>query len=317
MKAEKKVLLSVLILPGLMAEILSTNMPVQKFLDPFVFIVIALVYGCGSLIIREARIRWKMQWSVVFLAIAYGIYEEGITTRAFFNPYWFGEGALSGNWMFFGVQWGWTILLLVLHASLSTLIPIYLVGELWPEVKDKPILGKVGIVIVLLGMATAMTIGMLTLSGGKYNIPFYPDPMLLVGSFITVAVLILLAYRFRGSRLVSKRGLLPPSAILILSFLFQFGNASFPPALANAGVMAEIGIGIQLLLVSAFALFAASQILHEKADKRHYAAYAFGSVLFWIVVSSLVGIFGRVDLIAASPVALVLLALWRRKVLKN
>ena len=100
MKTEKKVLLSILLLPGLLAEILSTNIPFHDFLNPFALLVLVLVYGCGSLIIREAKIRWKMQWSVAFLAIAYGIFEEALVTRAYFNPYWFGPGALSGNWMF-------------------------------------------------------------------------------------------------------------------------------------------------------------------------------------------------------------------------
>ena len=35
-----------------------------------------LLYGCGTLLIREAKARWKLGWSVILLAIAYSIIEE-------------------------------------------------------------------------------------------------------------------------------------------------------------------------------------------------------------------------------------------------
>ena len=199
---------------------------------------------------------------------------------------------------------------------MSTLIPIFLISELWPKIKVKPLLGKTGTVLVLLGMAAAVAWGAILPMGGKQKIPFTPDPMLLFWSFVSVGLLIVLAYRFRGSRLKTKIGLLSPAAILVLAFIFQLGIGIVPGILAGAGVPAGPGICIYVLFAIAFALFAASQLLNEKAGKRHFVAYASGSVLTWIFISLLFGLGGRYDLLISAPIALVLLYLWARKVLK-
>jgi len=34
-----------------------------------------LLYDCGTLLIREVKSRWKLGWSVIFLAIGCGIIE--------------------------------------------------------------------------------------------------------------------------------------------------------------------------------------------------------------------------------------------------
>jgi len=317
MKAETKALIAILLLPGLLAEILSTNIPFFNFLNPFVFIIIALVYGCGSLLIREARVKWKMQWSIVFLAVAYGIFEEGLVTRAFFNPYWFGEGALSANWMFFGVQWGWTILLLVFHASISTLIPIYLVENTWPKVKKKPLVGKRGIGLALLGTMIAIAIGMVSMGGADGRPEFFPNPMILVGSVAVMAVLIWLAINYRKNRLSFKGGLLSATKITLFAFILQAANMLIPNILASANAPALAGIAIHLLVVLSFAMFAATQLFNKKTKKEHVVAYVLGSVLFWIAASFVIGVFGRIDLLIASPVALLLLLLWREKTLRK
>ncbi len=317
MQTKTKVLLALLFLPGIIAEVISTNMPVYNLLNPASVFLMVLVYGCGTLLIREAKVRWKMQWSVVLLAIAYGIFEEGLVTQAFFNPYWFDPGALSGNWVFFGVQWGWTITLLAFHASISTLIPIYMIGRLWPEWKNKPLLGNLGTTLALLGAIAGIGIGMRVFAGPQVKGGFFAPLELLFGSAVIIAAFILLARRFRKARLVPKKGLLPPAAIGFMAFFLQAANIIIPNLLAAKGKMAEFGILIQLSLVFGFAFFSATQLLNKKAGKKHIVAYVFGSLLFWILISFIWGLSGRTDLLAVAPVALLLLIAWRRRVLKR
>lgn len=96
------------------------------------FFLAILLYGFGALLIREIKVRWKLQWSVIF-----------------FNPGWEDLGVLAGYGMYLGVQWPWTIMLIFFHATISTLIPIKFVDLLWPDYKDKPLIGKRGMIVSL------------------------------------------------------------------------------------------------------------------------------------------------------------------------
>ncbi|MBN2330249.1 MAG: hypothetical protein JXC85_00365 [Candidatus Aenigmarchaeota archaeon] len=316
MQTRIKVLLALLILPAPVAEILCTNIPAYNFLLPQAWIISLLVYGCGALLIREAKIRWGMQWSVAFLAVAYGIFEEGLVTQAFFNPYWFDT---PSYWMAFGVQWGMTLMLLVFHASISTLIPIYIIHELWPDFKDKPVTGNRGTALALLGTLAAICIGMNSFAGPKGQGAFFASSGLLIAGFAAIAILAILAYRLRTSRIRVGRGLLPPIAIAAIAFILQGTNFILSPMLSHFGFKVEAGVPIQLFFILIFAAFSATQLLNKSTERRHVTAYAFGSLLFWIVFGFMIGLnaaAGRIDLVAVMPVALLLLVAWMRRASK-
>ena len=124
MKTETKALITLLILATLMGELLSGSTPLLVFINPVLIFLLGLLYGCGTLLIREAKVRWKMQWSTIFLAMAYGIIEEGTVVQSFFNAGWTDLTVLSNYGLFLGVQWPWAIELTLFHATFSTLIPI-------------------------------------------------------------------------------------------------------------------------------------------------------------------------------------------------
>jgi len=86
MKPESKLLLTLLFLSPAMGELLSGSAPPQQFFNPIMLFTFILLYGCGTVLIREARARWNLQWSVLFLAVAYGIVEEGLLVKSYFNP---------------------------------------------------------------------------------------------------------------------------------------------------------------------------------------------------------------------------------------
>jgi len=317
METRTKALLALLLLPGPIAEIISSNTPVYKLLALGAWVALILIYGCGTLLIREAKVRWGLQWSVVLLAIAYGIFEEGLVTQAFFNPHWFTAG---NYWMAFGVQWGWTILLLVFHASISTLIPIYMINRLWTDSENKQLLGNRGIAIVIAGTLAGIGLGMNVFAGPSGPGGFFAAPGLLIAGSAAIGVLALLAYKLRHTRIVLGRGLLPPAAIAAVAFIFQGLNTRVPPALSHFGFGVEAGVPVQLFFVLLFALFSATQLLNRKTEGRHVVGFVFGSVFFWIVICFLNVLFGaaaRIDLVAVAPVAFVLLAAWRRRALRN
>ncbi len=325
MKKSAGIIVSLLFLSPVLGELVSGSSPPVMFFKPVNFLLLVLLYGCGTLLIREARARWKLQWSVAFLAVAYGVVEEGLATKSFFNPEWMDLQALSGYGMLFGVQWVWAIQLIVYHATVSTIIPIAIVDLLWPQYKYVPLLRKRGLILNVVGISLATMIGIIffgTEAGGKH-VPYYPNPLLLVGSFFVVGLLVWLTFRFRGSR-ISMNGipLFPVFAFGLLGFLMQGFNLISPSALAQAHMPATITIIVQLAEVTLILLFMAYQIYHQNVGERHIVALIFGSIFFWILLAP-VQEFRKFNpdptqgMLVVGIVSLILLILWRHAVLKK
>lgn len=147
-KTKIKILLFLLFIPPIIGEVLSGSTPPLELINPIILVIFTLLYGGGTLLIRELKARWKLQWGIIFLLIAYGIIEEGLIAQSFFNTEWADLGILSGYGLFFGVQWSWAIMLTIFHGTMSTFIPILITEISWPDYKDKPILGKKGLVFL-------------------------------------------------------------------------------------------------------------------------------------------------------------------------
>lgn len=326
MKKETKILLLLLLLPPALGELLSASSPPAAFFNPVVFSLLVLLYGCGALLMREARVRWDLQWSIVFLAVAYGIIEEGLMVKSFFNPGWVDMGTLSGYGMYLGVQWAWTIMLTFYHATISTLIPIAIIDMLWPEYRDVPVLKKRGIVLVSFGLVFVTLLGMVFMGSWEENgmVPFYPNPLLLVGGFIAVAMLVSSAYKYRDRRLYfDKHRLFSPFAFACAGFLFQAMNLIIPNALAENNVPSIITVPVQIILMAVIVLFAGHQICHKDRTVRHIVAVISGSVMFYILLTPIHEFGGTANpdptqgMLLVGMVSLVLLVLWRHSVLKN
>jgi hypothetical protein len=315
-----------LLLPPITGELLSGSAPPLVFFNPLMILMLVLLYGCGALLIREMRARWNLQWSVIFLAVAYGIIEEGIMVKSFFNPGWVDLGALSGYDMFFGVQWPWTIELILYHATVSMLIPITIVGLLWPQYADTPLLKKRGTIFAITGLSLVTVLGMIFMGTREEDkmVPFYPNPLLWLGSVAAVALLIWLAYRYRNSRVsINTAFIFSPLGFGVIGFLFQAFNLFVPNILAGAEVPAPITLSVQLFEIVLVLLFTTYQIYNLNITRRHIVWLIFGSLLFFILLTPVQEFSpGRNPdptrgMIVVGIISLILLIIWTRAVLKN
>jgi hypothetical protein len=74
-------------LAPLLGEVVSSYLSPLEFLNPLIFIITVAPYGCGAVIVRELVVRFHKGWiSLVLLALAFGLFFEGIVTRVLFNP---------------------------------------------------------------------------------------------------------------------------------------------------------------------------------------------------------------------------------------
>ncbi len=120
-------------------ELLSGSSPPLEFFNPVTFMILSSLYGSGALLVRDYARRWGKGWrSILLLGAAYGIIEEGILVRSFFNPDWMDLGVLGtyGRWL--GVNWVWAEWLTIYHSIFSITLPILLVELYYPKSRALP-----------------------------------------------------------------------------------------------------------------------------------------------------------------------------------
>src|SRR5207245_10732434 len=92
------------------------------------------MYGAGVLVMRETAVRWKTGWpSILLLSPAYGIIEEGLAVKSFFDPGWLDRGTLAryGRWV--DGSWVRAVWLAICHAVVSSASRSLLVDWLRPR----------------------------------------------------------------------------------------------------------------------------------------------------------------------------------------
>ncbi len=270
-----------LLSPGI-PEYLSGSSPLNALvLNPGMFLFQLLVnlglYGPGILLIREAKVRWKVGWGpVLLLGAAYGILEEGIALSTLFNPEAGPVGALGtyGHWI--GVSWVWLAGILPVHMIYSISLPILLLGLALPETEGRPFLKgrKLPAVLTVLGADVVALILLVTL-----GMKFWMGLPVLVGSVLAIAALIAAARRV-GADFIHAR----PEARWGPRRAAVLGAAFFPSVLLTeflvkgVGAPAAVDFFIVIALQGLF-LYATPKVVGSAGNGRNLVAFAFGLVL--------------------------------------
>src|SRR6266550_4228787 len=187
----RRPLLALILLSPVIAEMLSGSTPPLEWLNPIAALLLIWLYGAGVLVMRETAVRWKTGWpSILLLGAAYGIIEEGLAVKSFFDPNWMDLGSLGwyGRWI--DVNWIWAVWLTIFHAVISTSVPIFLTEWIWPRIRGQPLTTRRGYVtaIVLLAAATVTINVLLT--------PYRPSAWHLLGALAAIIFLVWAAWRY-------------------------------------------------------------------------------------------------------------------------
>lgn len=147
------------------AEYTTGSTPLTEIItDPFTFFIFSLpsllgLYGCGVVLIREAAIVWNKGWpTILFLGLAYGIMEEGVAVHTFFDPVNATVGIFGQYGRMFNIDITWAIIISIFHSVFSIALPIMISGLLFPRLKDRRLLRKRSLIIVLLAYLTTVTL---------------------------------------------------------------------------------------------------------------------------------------------------------------
>jgi hypothetical protein len=124
-------------LAPLVAEFFLGDFPITYL---GVLFALAPLYGGGALLIREVTRRAGRGWpSILLLALAFGVLEEGLLTQSLFNPDYVNAHLLDEGFVpALGIAIPWTIFVLTLHTVWSIGTPVALVEEATVSRREQP-----------------------------------------------------------------------------------------------------------------------------------------------------------------------------------
>lgn len=124
-------------------ELLTTSTPPALFFIPWIFALYAGLYGLGALLIREAFVRLRLSWpALLLLGAAYGVLEEGLCAKSFFDAHWRAIGPLGSHGRWMDVNWIWAACLTLFHAAYSVGLSIAAVALVFPRMRHAAWLGR-------------------------------------------------------------------------------------------------------------------------------------------------------------------------------
>lgn len=287
-------------------ELFSGSTPLNEYLSPLTILVFGMLYGSGAILVREAVLRLRGGWrSLLLLGAAYGIYEEGLVVRSFFDPGWMDLDKLGVYGRAGGVNWVWAEHLTIFHALISIAAAVVFVEILYPDRRSESWIGGRGWVANLLAFAAMLPVGSLL------NAYDAPDAAL---GFCWLAIALLAAAAWRPLRSAGgeQRRLVPrPRRFWITGFLATLAQFIFIYAAADRG---SPPFPVAMILIAAFDLFLLRLILRWSGnarnwDDRHRLALIGGSVAFLMVIQ-LLAAGGRNPVLYFSNPLILLLSGW-------
>jgi hypothetical protein len=263
--------LGLFFLSPLVAEFLLGNIPISAL---FALLGLAPLYGGGAVLIRElVRRRGWGYPSVVLLALAYGVLEEGVTTQSLFNPNYVDQHLLApGHIGFLGMGAPWTVFVLGLHTIWSITVPIVLVESMSRRPRE-PWLGKIGLsvygALFVVGIiaTTAIQLGMDS---------FVASPAQFAGVAVAIVALVFLAARVGRRAQPRTSGTVPPVWVLAVAGLaVSSGWMVTSDAIKNGWLGAAAMLAIDIVAAAVLVTFSRRSSWTQK----HTLAVSGGALL--------------------------------------
>jgi hypothetical protein len=150
-------------------EMVSGSTPLNEYISPLNILLQGMLYGSGAVLIRELLVRWGRSWrGLLLLGAAYGIFEEGLMVRSFFDPHWPDLEKLGVYGRAAGVNWVWTEHLIIFHMLVSVAASIVFVEVLYPGRRTESWLGPRGLTWNAIAFFVTLPLGALL---NPYNTP--------------------------------------------------------------------------------------------------------------------------------------------------
>jgi hypothetical protein len=288
---------ALVLLSPIVAEFLLGDFSIRQ---AFLLLFFIPQYGGGALLVRELARRAHRGWpTILWLALAYALIEEGLTTQTLFNPDYAGQRLLDYGYVpALGTSLNWAVFVLTLHIVWSIGSAIAVAEGLSGDRANVAWLGRRGLV------ATALVfIGgcVLTTAATRHTYPF-------LASARQFAAVVGLTAAAVGAAFLSIRGVptgrdgrLPSTWFvgawsLLLCSLFhlldRYGQVAHVPAVVTLTCL----LGLEAIAITSLSVW--SQ--RRGWSPRYPLAAASGAILTygWVSLSRM--IFGGVTLLGMA-----------------
>lgn len=267
--------LLLLVLAPLIAEFLLGDFTLRQIGLLLIFVP---QYGGGALLIREVARRTGRGWpSILFLALAYALIEEGLTTQSLFNPNYLHLRLLDYGFIpVLGISPNWTVLVLTVHVVWSMGCSIAIAEGVAGNRGSTPWLGRVGLGVTgaLFLLGCAMTAGF---THRMY--PFVAPPAQLTIVWIAIAASIAAFWHFRSGGAVTTSA--PPPAWLIglVTLILSSGFYELYSRGKEQGLPPNLVLFGMVLCEAAAIVLLTAWSRREGWGPRHVVAAATGAIL--------------------------------------
>ena len=179
--------ITLLFLAPVFGEVLSTATAPHDLLMPWTLMLMVAMYGCGALLCRELTRRFGLGLSgLLLLGAAYGVYEEGLVDRYFYDPAFWDEVGVGDYSAVGEVNVLLALHLTLFHAAVSVVSSIVVVERIFPDVRSTPWVRPRGLIVCALSLCAVVAV---------FWSEFYvPSIWTLLGAVAVVALLVWAAF---------------------------------------------------------------------------------------------------------------------------
>lgn len=266
------------------------------------------MYGAGAILIREVvRARGGGWASVVLLATAYGLFEEGFVTQSLFNPDYLHLRLLDFGWISaLGTALPWAVFVVTIHVAWSITVPIALTESAFPAQRDRPWLGTTGRVLFALTFLAGCTlIAVFT----WHQVPFMATPLQFSVTGALIVALCITAFKLPKPATHAAPRAPHPVVLFVASFL---AGSAFMIAARRAETVWHLSwqavVALSLFILAAFLAFVIARTRTGRWNEpRRFALMAGAFMVYaWIGFETDVSLHGRGDLVGHSILAVLM-----------
>jgi hypothetical protein len=244
-------------------------------------VVLAPLYGCGALLVRELGRRAAGWPTMICLAAAYALIEEGPVDQLLWNDTYAGHDYLSGPSYIpaLGMSVELTQSVLALHTVWSICVPIAIVETLVPGRRTRPWLTRTGLIVT----AAVYALGAGLVFWGNYaEERFLASPGQLAGIGVVIAALVAAGFGLRTRALPPLEGRAPPARGAGIAALAGTSAYWAPLVLVTAEWYEWAGVVVWLVVAAAGGVLVSRWSRRAGWDQRHRFALAAGAALTYV-----------------------------------
>lgn len=299
--------ITLLLMAPVFGEVLSTATAPLDLLLPWNLALMVGMYGCGALVCRATARRFGFGWpGLLVLGAAYGVYEEGLVDRFWYDPSYWSETGVGD----YSVVWHINILtathLTAFHTAVSIVASIVVVEHLFPDRRHDPWIGTPGTALCGIVMSGVLFV---------YWEEFFLPPLPVLGAVAVLAGgLVVVAFALPRRKASPAQTSGASKRLGLVAFVCTSIHFVSVYAIPSTGIWWPGGVALSLVPIA----LGSAWTWHQGRgglDDAEALRVVTGILSFFLLLNVAFGLAGRYDMtIAALAIGALLWRLSKRRI---